>query len=236
MKQEAEKIHRELWPGGPLYAGDPVQTDSLVLAHFAAGRDGETVCDLGCGSGILLLLLLRACPSLSVTGVECRPRAAEECRENLRKNAFSGEILTGDLRTAPLPAGLFDLVIANPPYFRAGAGGVSPDTDRAIMRQESATLPELCAAAAELLSPEGRFCLVHRVERQEEVLAALTGAGLSLTQLRFFQYDTRHDPALFFAEARRRPQAKPIVLPPLLQRCEDGRETAEYRKITHWEA
>ena len=228
----------ELWPGGPLYTGDGVSGDSLALADFAMSIPGERVCDLGCGSGILLLLLAWQRPELSLYGVELRPAAAGECRRNAAVNGLSERftVAEGDLRAAPFPAGSMDLVIANPPYFPRGRGAVSPDADRAAMRTESASLPELCAAAAKLLRREGAFALVHRAERLAEVFAALGEAGLEPRRLRFLAGDPGSAPGLFLCEAR--PGAAPGLTtePTLFQRGPDGTETEEYRKICHWEA
>ena len=232
------KDFHPLWPGGPLYHGDSVSGDSLALADFAMAVPGERVCDLGCGSGILLLLLAGQRRELVLYGVELRPAAAEECRQNAAANGFSRrfQVVTGDLRSRPFPAGSMDLVIANPPYFPAGRGGVSPDGDRAAMRTESADLSELCATAAALLRPEGAFCLVHRTERLAEVFAALTAAGLEPKRLRFLAGDPDRSPGLFLCEARRGAAPGLTLEPTLFQRRPDGAETEEYRKICHWEA
>ena len=129
-----------------------------------------------------------------------------------------------------------DLVLSNPPFFPAVPGGVSPDPDRAAMRTESAARPELCAAAAERLSPEGAFCLIHRRERMGDVFAALAGAGLFPRRLRFFGADPGREPGLFLCEARQAGASDPVTEPVLYQRRADGTETEEYRKICHWEA
>ena len=232
------KDFRELWPGGPLYRGDGVSGDSLALADFATSVPGERVCDLGCGSGILLLLLAWQRPELTLYGVELRPAAAEECRRNAAANGLSERIAVadGDLRAAPFPAGSMDLVIANPPYFPRGRGAVSPDSDRAAMRTESATVWELCAAAATLLRPEGTFALVHRTERMAEVFAALAAAGLEPKRLRLMAGDPGAAPELFLCEARLHAAPGLVTEPVLYQRRPDGAETEEYRKICHWEA
>ena len=51
----------ELWPGGPcLIKGDHVfslGTDAVMLASFASTAGVKSVCDLGCGSGIIALLI-----------------------------------------------------------------------------------------------------------------------------------------------------------------------------------
>ena len=232
------KDFHPLWPGGPLYKGDAVSGDSLALADFAMAVSGERVCDLGCGSGILLLLLGWQRPSLSLFGVELRPGAAAECRRNAEVNGMAERfhVADGDLRAAPFPAESMDLVISNPPYFPPRRGGVSPDPDRAAMRTESATPEELCAAAAGLLRSGGTFCLVHRAERKEEVFAALSRAGLEPKRLRYMAGDPGRTPGLFLCEAEKNAAPGFTAEPTLFQRGADGRETEEYRKICHWEA
>lgn len=237
MFYDDDMKYHKLWPGGPVYAGDPVTADSLVLADFAAGIPGSDACDLGCGSGILMLLLAASRPTLRLTGVELRASAAAECAENLRRNGLSGtcRVICSDLRVQPLPEECVDLAVSNPPYFPCGNGAVSPDTDRAVMRVESASLSELCAAAAAVLRPGGSFCLVHRTERRGEVLAALRGAGLSPVRLRLFCSRAGAEPRIFLCQARKEASNLLREEEPLFQFGPDGRETAEYRKICHWE-
>ena len=227
--------HKELWPGGPLYAGESVTADSLALAAFAGAVPATSAVDLGCGSGLLLLLLAAERPSLGLTGVELRPAAAEACQENLRRNGLSGRVVCADLREADLLRESAELVISNPPYFPRGRGAVSPDPDRALMRTESASLPELCAAAAALLRPGGSFCLVHRFERKDEVLAALRGAGLTPAELRFVCSRAGAAPRIFLCRGQKGYAGPLREEEPLCQFGPDGRETAEYRKICHWE-
>ena len=228
---------KELWPGGILYAGDPVGADSLALADFAAAVEAERICDLGCGCGVLLLLLGWEKRSASLYGVELRSAAAEQARACVRANGFSNrcEILPGDWRTAVLPGDTMDLVVSNPPYFPAGAGGVPDDPDRAAMRVESSTVGELCAAAARLLRPGGSFCLVHRCIRMPEVFGALRAAGLEPRELRLTAADTHSEPRTFLCRAQKGASPGLTVAPVLYQYGADGRETPEYRKICHWE-
>ena len=227
---------KELWPGGILYAGDSVGTDSLALADFARTPKARRGCDLGCGSGILLLLLAGENDRLRMDGVELRPEAAARCRENIDANGFAGRcrVWTADLRRAALKPGDMDLVVSNPPYFSVGSGAPSADAERAAMRAESATLPELCASAARLLHPGGDFCLVHRAERLAEVFAALNAAGLEPKRLRFLAPAPERAPTLFLCRARKGARPGLTVEAPLCQFGADGAETAEYRTICHW--
>lgn len=176
----------DLWPGGPRFArsgaGFALGTDSVLLADFAADRRVRRFADLGCGAGVLTVLLLHALPQAAAVGVELQPDAAQLCRNNLEANGLTGraQILCADLREhrAVLPAGSFDLVVANPPYFAAGSGYTSPDPMRAHARDErTCTMQDICAAMAYLTRWGGSAALVHRPERLSELLCALTAAG-----------------------------------------------------------
>ena len=128
-----------------------------------------------------------------------------------------------------------DLVVSNPPYFPSGSGAVSADGDRAAMRTESASVGELCLAAARLLRPGGDFCLVHRTERLAEVFSALAAAGLEPKRLRFLAASPEHAPQLFLCRARKGARSGLAAEATLFQFGADGEETAEYRRICHWE-
>ena len=184
-----------------------------------------------------MLLLAWDSPTLAMDGVDLRPNAAELCRANLRENGLEDRcrVHTADLRAAPIEANSMDLVVTNPPYFRAGSGGVSPDADRAAMRVETASLPELGSAAARLLRPGGDLCLVHRAERLAEVFDALTASGLEPRKLRFIASRPDSAPTLFLCRARKGASPGLSVEAPLCQFGPDGAETAEYRRLCHWE-
>lgn len=228
---------KELWPGGLRYAGDSPGTDSLALADFAGRVRARRGVELGCGSGLVLLLLAHGSPALEMTGVELRPYAAEECRNNLRANGMERRchVITGDFRAACLAMEKADLVVANPPYFPAGSGGVSPDEDRALMRTETADLGELFRCAASLLEPGGAFCLVHRTKRMSEIFAAGAAVGLEPKRLRMIAAAPGRAPKLFLLELRRGGAPGLVTEPTLFQHTPLGTETEEYRRICHME-
>ena len=177
------------WPEGVF----PLGGDALALGEFATVRPRWRVCDLGTGSGALLLLLARRAEGLSLTGVEQDPLAARTARDNLAANGLPGELVLGDWREIPLPAGAFDLVVSNPPYLPPGSGR---GDDPARMELHGG-LEELCAAAGRLLKNGGRFALCHRPERLCDVLCTLRAHGLEPKRLKL----VAHSPALLLVEA-----------------------------------
>ena len=202
MKTEQLGPYTLSWPEGVF----PLGGDTLALGEFATVKPRWRVCDLGTGSGALLLLLARRSQGLSLTGVELDPLSARTARDNLARNGLEGQILEGDLRNIPLPAGSFDLVVSNPPYFPVNAG----KSGGSARSEEGCTLAQLCAAAGRLVKNGGRFALCHRPERLTDVLCALREHGLEPKRLKLLAHAPGHPPSLLLVEGVR--QGRPGIV------------------------
>lgn len=188
--------------------------DTLDLGRFVTLRKGWRVCDLCCGSGALGLLLLEREGGLRLTGVELDPAAAELAERNYGGNSVEGSVLCGDLRApALLPAGAFDLVVSNPPWFPEGAG----KSGGPARSEEGCTLIEICAAAGRLVKNGGRFALVHRPERLADLFTALREAGLEPKRLQLVQHRLDTPPSVVLLESVKQGGAGLTVLPVLLR-------------------
>lgn len=232
----------ELWSGGPKFMQSEhfrLGTDSVLLADFVNTSGRKNGIDLGCGSGILPLLLCSRSDKLRMTGLEINREAALIAQENMRINALDdrSEIVCGDIRMVRqlFKTGQFDLVVANPPYFASGSGKVSPDADRARARGElSVTLEDICAASAFLCPTGGSMCMVHRAERLADAVCLMRENGLEPKRLRLVAHSKEHSPSLVLIEARRGANPGMSVMPPLFV-TENGSETEEIKRIYHRE-
>jgi tRNA1Val (adenine37-N6)-methyltransferase len=212
-------------------SGYRFNVDSVLLAGFAWAIERERVLDLGTGSAILLLLLAQWHHLDTFMGIEVQPELADLAMRNLEENGWSdrGEIRAADFREAgALPAGAFDLVVCNPPYFPAGRGQTSPDPQRALARQGfAAELPDVLSAGTRAMRAGGRLCLVLPVDRWPSLLEALQASSLHLSLVREVSPSEGAPPNRLLVQCRTEPGRGEVTLPRLVLRTGTGSYSEE---------
>lgn len=149
--------------------------DPVLLAASAPAQAGQSVLDLGCGTGAALLCLAARIKGLRAYGVEMQDSYAELCRLNAANNGIDAQIWTADLRNLPadLTALTFDHVIANPPYFNRTSGNASPLPDRDIAFAGDTSIHDWIEIATRRLAPKGWLTLIQKADRLPDILTAI---------------------------------------------------------------
>ena len=235
----------DLWPDGPRFlrsgAGFALGTDSVLLADFAAHRRVRRFADLGCGAGVLTVLLLHTLPQATAVGVELQPDAAQLACGNIKANGLNAraEILCADLREHRTVLPAWGPLTSSWQTLRILPRGPGlyplPDPPCARMRATSAPAPCRISAPPWPISRAwgGSAALVHRPERLSELLCALTAAGLEPKRLRAVAHTADAAPSLVLVEARRGGKPGLNILPPLALCAPDGTDSDEICRIYH---
>lgn len=182
--------------------------DPVLLCDFARIGAGESVVDLGTGSGVIPLLLARRSEAARIAGVEIQPEMADRARRSLVLNGLQDRvrIIEGDLRElrSCLEPQSCEVVLSNPPYRRYGTGRTAPVAERAAARHELAGgLDEFLAAAAFLLNQGGRFYIIYLADRLAELLAAMRQKRLEPKRLRCVHSRRGEGARMVLVEGRR---------------------------------
>lgn len=145
-----------LTTAGGVFARRGLDPATRLLIETLDVRGGETVLDLGCGTGAVGIASATQAPGVRVVLLDRNARAVALARDNAAENhAATAWVVQGDA-TAPLRREAFDVVATNPPI-RAG---------RAVVRR-------FIEGAREVLRPGGRFFLVARTAQGARTLGRL---------------------------------------------------------------
>jgi tRNA1(Val) A37 N6-methylase TrmN6 len=209
--------------------------DSLLLADFCSIKPRDRVLEPGAGTGIISLLLAKKFPRARFLADEIEPRAYELLLRNINDNGLASNIVPAhtDLRdlTSSFSPHAFNVIVANPPYTRTGAGRKSPFPDRHIARQSQTAPITAWLGLNALLKNKGSYFLVFPANRTAELLSLLRMHDLEPKRLRFV-HPFLHKPAsLVLVEAMRSARIGLDVLPPLVVHENDGAYSEEVREI-----
>ena len=193
--------------------------DAVLLGNFIQPRPDDRILDLGCGCGIVSLILAYRRPSVNITGLEIQPGLAALANKNVVLNNWQEriEIVQGDLREIRkyIDPGSFDWIVSNPPYRRPGSGRVNPVEEQALARHEhSADLRSVIKAANWAVKKSGRVVFIYPASRGAAVIFELKDAGLEPKKmLPIFSYPGCAA-SLLIIEAVKQGGEELIILPP----------------------
>jgi tRNA1Val (adenine37-N6)-methyltransferase len=186
-----------------------VGTDGTLLGAWARG--GQTVLDIGTGTGLIALMMAQRFPEAQVVGVDVDPEAVAQARENVAASPFASRIqlLNADIRThhhSPftLHHSPFTTIVSNPPYFVDSLA--CPDGQRTLARHTaSLSYRELMQAVCRLLADDGEFSVVIPFDCKARMEAEATLAGLFKVRECAVKTTPRKQPRRYLMAFRKHP-------------------------------
>lgn len=136
-----------------------VGTDGVLLGAWTDVAKATRVLDIGTGTGLIALMLAQRSRA-KVTAAEIDENACVQAMDNVRLSPWREriEVIQTDIRTYQ-PEGLFDCIVANPPYFVHSLK--SPDEQRSVARHtDTLSFRELLQSTANLMAKDGMFSVV----------------------------------------------------------------------------
>lgn len=158
-----------------------VGTDGIILGSWADVTGGERrILDIGCGTGLLALMMAQRNLTAHIDAVEIEPLAAAEAELNCRNSPWTERLVVHEISVQAYAAQCtekYDLIVSNPPYFIN-----SPHNEqlaRAAARHAS-LLPyaDLVDAVVSLLTENGRFAAIFPYSEAGIFIAKAATAGL----------------------------------------------------------
>jgi tRNA1(Val) A37 N6-methylase TrmN6 len=160
--------------------GARVAIDPVFLAAAVAAEPQQLVLDIGCGVGAASLCLAARLPHCRIIGLEIQRDLVRLAGENAALNGMTSRVapIAGDLLRPPprLSPGMFDHVMANPPFLARGSATPAPNPAKAAATVEGeADLADWIRFAIVMVRDKGSLTFVHRADRIDTLLGCLAG-------------------------------------------------------------
>lgn len=196
--------------------------DAVILSDFFSPTKKGKILDIGCGNGIIPILLYSKGKGEDITGVEIQEENCELALKNVKLNNLEEYIKIENSDVKEYPKGnTFDYIISNPPYMEVDGKKQNILSCKSIARHElTLNLYDLIRNAKRLLKPVGSITLVHRSYRFTDISRILEDCGFSLKRVRFVYYSKDRNSNLVLVEAFKGKKCKLEIEPPLfLEEC-----------------
>lgn len=149
-----------------------VGTDGVLLGAWVPVEKARKVLDIGCGSGLIALMIAqRSASEVEIDGVELEPEAAQQASSNAAQSPWAERvhIYAQDVHQfAESHPHQYDLIVSNPPYF-APAVACRDEARDTARYTGSLTHDALLNCAEKLITKEGIFCVVLPHDLGEEL-------------------------------------------------------------------
>ena len=139
-----------------------VGTDSVLLGAWSYG--GRQVLDIGCGTGIISLMIAQRYPDADITAIDIVDDCCRQTRINADKTEWGGRIHTvckslQDYVAERAGKVKFDAIVSNPPFFVDSMK--NPDSFRTLARHtDSLPFSSLANGVNRLLTDDGTFSVI----------------------------------------------------------------------------
>lgn len=191
-------------------------SDTLLLYDFISSFQPKgSVLDVGCGCGILGLLLKRDFPNISMHLLDIQAQNCTIAQANAKANNIAIERFTCNNFLETSFEQKFDFIVSNPPFYHHG--GVKNEEDSLFLSRHSSALPfELFAKkVTKTLSNRGYFCFCYDAKQIDTLMWALLNNGLNVEDLCFVYPKEEKEASLVMIRARKNSKTVCRVHPPL---------------------
>ena len=153
-----------------------VGTDGVLLGSWVSCKQANTILDIGCGTGLISLMLAQRNLNSNIIGIEIDAIASQEAQENINNSDWQERIKIEHTSLQKFkPQTQFDLIVSNPPFF---AENKAKDRRAAARHTNFLSFEELILDVANLLTEKGIFSVIMPKDTEVEFCKIATTHNL----------------------------------------------------------
>ncbi len=210
--------------------------DSFILAAHIQPDNAKKIIDVGCGCGIISLILAKKFPKLKITGVEIQKDLYRFAQKNIITNKLENtlDIIHENIKNIQVSdiKGKADIIVSNPPYKKKGSGRLNPDSQKAIARHEvTLDIDLLFHCSKRLLHSQGRVYIILPAQRLADLMRAMEPYQFAPCFIRFVHTKKNMAAKRVILSAAKNHGSACNIAPPLYVNAAKNRFSKEYLSV-----
>lgn len=196
-------------------------SDSIFLYHFISTfKPKGKLLDVGCGVGILSLLLSRDF-NIETSIIDKQKKMLDYAQHNFFLNSLEVNSYLGDF-TQFESTQKFDYIISNPPFYDSRV--VQSENTHLNIARYAHHLPieDFVRKVKKLLKPRGYFIFCYDAKQVDLLLYYLTSYGINVETMQFVHSKIDRESKLVMIAARMGSRSMTQILPPFVVFNDEG--------------
>lgn len=139
-----------------------VGTDAVLLGAWATHHKPDNILDIGCGSGILSIMMAQRFQDATIFGIDIHRPSIEQASENFKRTKWQNRLAAIHISLqdhASQTPQRYDLIVSNPPFFTDSL--LPPKADKANAKHTRAlSYNDIARCVSHLLADKAKFVLI----------------------------------------------------------------------------
>lgn len=179
-------------------------SDSVFLANYIESKKTDKVLEIGAGTGIISMILAIKKNIERIDAIEIQKEYYELLKKSIKLNSLEKKInsINIDFNEYNDNYSSYDIIVTNPPYFKVGKGFISKNDKIDIARHEiKINLEDIVSKSKKLLRCRGKFYIVLKTNRIQELMYLLEKYNFSTKKILFLKPNKNKKADTFILEA-----------------------------------
>ena len=188
------------------------------------------ILDIGSGSGILGLLLLKKFYKLTLSQCELQEDFIFLSNKNAQINNIKNIMYEGNIFDQKFDQ-KFDLIVSNPPFYDTRTIKTHNQSKSISRYSEYMPLKKLLKFTYDLLSNNGKFFFCYSAEKTNEVILECNNANLNIESIKFLHPNITKNASLMMIYIKKNSKSSSKIQNPFLMFDDDGKFTQQTLEI-----